>query len=87
MGLLKQLASSLWGNVVAFVLCVSLPCFLVLLSQNHAQWTAGWTIYAAFLSVVVGAVAGAIFWFVATRPLLQRRQVGTPPPNNRWRGP
>jgi hypothetical protein len=88
MGLLKRLASSLWGNVVIFEVCASLPLFLVFLFTNYAQWTAVWTMYAAFLCAVGGVVSGALFWLVATRPLLQRRQgPSVPPPNNRWRGP
>jgi hypothetical protein len=85
MSFLKWSSSSLQGNVVGFEVGVSLPVFLVLLHQNSAQWTVGWTIYAAFASLAMGALCGAIFWFVVTRPLLKGRQA--PPPNNRWRGP
>ena len=85
MTFLKWFGSSLFGHVVGFELCVSLPCFLVLLVRNYADWTVAWTFYSALTSLVIGAIGGAVFWFVVTRPLVKWRQV--PPPNNRWRGP
>ena len=74
MGLLKRLASTLLGNVVLFQLMFSLPLFLTLWLQNYAEWTGSWTIYALFLCLVGGVISGGVFWFVATRPLLKRRQ-------------
>jgi hypothetical protein len=76
MSLLKWFSSSLPGNVLGFEVAVSLPVFLVLLHQNYAQWTVGWTLYAAFLSLVMGALCGAVYWCVVTRPLLKRRHSG-----------
>jgi hypothetical protein len=74
MGLLKRLASTFLGNVVIFQLMFSLPLFLALWLQNYADWTVAWTVYALFLSLVGGALSGGMFWCVATRPLLKRRQ-------------
>jgi hypothetical protein len=74
MGFLKWFSSTLRGNVLGFELFVALPAFLVLLSQNHTQWTAGWTAYAVLLSAAMGALCGVVYWYVVTRPLLKRRQ-------------
>jgi hypothetical protein len=68
MKFIKWVGSSLLGYILLFEACVSLPCFLVLFLQNHSEWTVGWSIYSASLSVVAGAVGGLVFWTL-TSPL------------------
>jgi hypothetical protein len=87
MSFLRWVGSTLAGNVVGFELFVALPVFLVGLRRNYTEWTPEWTLHAAFLTMVIGAVAGGIFWCL-TAPFRNRRpSPHSPPSNNRWRGP
>ena len=66
------------GNVVIFMLCVSIPTFILLSLLNYwdGTLTLTWALYIAMLCAALAVVIGVPFWFFVVRRILRRRQEG-----------
>jgi hypothetical protein len=75
---MKWNMSSLWVHIAVFEAVFSLPLFLLALSQTHSRGTltVQWAVYLAILWIVLGAVAGAFFWYAVSLPLIKNRRNG-----------